>query len=47
MQRYIIIRMRIMQQRLFYSFLREITTKPHHWPCHLDYAHGEISRWVV
>ena len=34
MQRYTIIRMRIIQRCIFYSFLREITTKPHHWPCH-------------
>ena len=36
MQRYTIIRMRIIQRCIIYYFLREITTKPHHWPCHLD-----------
>ena len=34
MQRYTIIRMRIIQRCIIYYFLREITTKPHHWPCH-------------
>ena len=39
--------MRIIQRCIFYSFLREITTKPHHWPCHLERSRDDKKKIVL
>ena len=36
--------MRIIQRCIFYSFLREITTKPRHWPCHLERSQDDKKK---